>query len=213
MTEERRAYRSPMRREHAELTRSRVVDAAYGCFVEGVGYSKTTMAQLATAAEVSTQTLYNTFGSKAALLKTVYDMHLAGDDEPIPMADRPEFRALAELTDAAELLRAYARIGRVLLERVGPLMAMIFEGAAAGDADLRALVETTGRERLIGAGGTVDRVIELDALRSGLERQTAVDLIWVTNSFQLWDLLVRQRGWTADAYADYVGQVMVDAIL
>lgn len=213
MPEDRRSYRSPVRREHAELTRTQVVQAAYGCFVHGAGYTKTTMTQLAAAAGVSTQTLYNGFGSKARLLKTVYDVHLAGDDEPIPMAERPEFRALAELTDPPELLRAYARIGRVLLERVGPLMAMILEGAAAGDADLAALVETTGRERLVGAGGTVDRVIELGGLRPGLARDTAVDLIWMTNSFQVWDLLVRQRGWTAAAYADYAGQAMIDAIL
>lgn len=213
MTEDRRAYRSPLRREHAELTRTRVVEAAYHCFVHGAGYTKTTMTQLAAAAGVSTQTLYNTFRSKAALLKTVYDVHLAGDDEPVPMAERPEFRAMTELTDAAELLRTYARIGRVLLERIGPLVAMIFEGAAAGDADLRALVETTGRERLIGAGGTVDQVIALGGLRPGLARETAIDLIWMINSFQVWDLLVRQRGWTAEAYADHVGQAMVDAIL
>jgi len=41
-----------LRDEHARLTRRRIIDAAYASFVEGRGYSRTTIAALARAAEV-----------------------------------------------------------------------------------------------------------------------------------------------------------------
>ena len=62
------------------------------------------MSAIAAAAGVSVQTIYNTFGSKAALLKAVYDTTLAGDDEPIPMGRRPEFLAMEREQDPSALL-------------------------------------------------------------------------------------------------------------
>lgn len=208
-----RVYRSALRERQSALTQTQIFDAAYGLFVSERGYTRTTMSQIAAAAGVSTQTLYNVVGAKAALLKRVYDVHLAGDEEPVPMVDRPEFRALAELTDARAYLRGYARVGMVLLQRVGPLVAIVLEGAAAGDEDLRALVATTGRERMFGAGGAVARAAELGTLRPDLTREQAAEIVWTLNGYPIWDLLVRQRGWTPEAYAEFVGRAMADAIL
>jgi len=41
---------------------------------------------------VSPETIYKTFGSKTALIKDVYDVSLAGDDNPRALADRPRSR-------------------------------------------------------------------------------------------------------------------------
>ena len=57
------------------------------------GYHATTIGSLAKAAEVSPQTIYNSIGGRADLVKSVYDILLAGDDEPVPMSSRPEFLA------------------------------------------------------------------------------------------------------------------------
>ena len=37
---------------------------------------------------MSVQSLYKAFGNKPALLKTVFDVAIAGDDEPVPMLQR-----------------------------------------------------------------------------------------------------------------------------
>lgn len=56
----------------------------------GRGFGGTTIRQVAQDAGVSQETIYKTFGGKAALLKSVYDVSLVGDEDGIPLAGRPE---------------------------------------------------------------------------------------------------------------------------
>ena len=207
-----RSYRSPLREEQARQTQRRILDAAYALLLEQ-GYTATTMAAVAGRAGVSAQTVYKTFGSKPALTKRVYDVTLVGDDEPVPFADRPEVVALHQETDPRRLLAGYASLGRGLLERLGPLLRVLVAGARAGDADLGELVDTLGRERLIGAGQVAARLVELGGLGPGVDQQRARDAIWTLNSVEVWSLLTEQRGWSGDEYARWVGRAMADAVL
>ncbi len=43
--------------------------------------------------------------------------------------------------------------------------------------------------------------------------EAARDVLWVHNSVELWDLLVNERGWTADRYGRWVGEQLVAALL
>jgi AcrR family transcriptional regulator len=90
-----RKYDSRLRDESARTTRAQVVAAARELFL-AEGYAGTTVRKIAAAAGVSEQTVYTRIGNKAAILKAVYDVMLAGDDEPVPMADRPEFRRMRD---------------------------------------------------------------------------------------------------------------------
>jgi AcrR family transcriptional regulator len=209
----RRTYTSAVRAQQSAHTRAVVLAAARGLFLEEGGYSRTSLSAIATAAGVSVQTIYNVFGSKAALLKAVYDTTLAGDDEPVPMGQRPAYLAMEREQDAAALLRHYARIAADLSKRVGPLFRRVREGAAAGDPDLNALLDTTAHERLIGAAQIIASVTAIGPLRPGLTTARARDIVWTHTSFELWDLLVRQRGWSSRAYADYLGDSMSRALL
>jgi AcrR family transcriptional regulator len=208
----RRPYRAGVRAEQAAATRTRVAASAADLFARE-GYSVTTVADVARAAGVSGQTVYNAFGTKAALLKAAYDLTLAGDDQDVPLAERPEVRALYAQTDAAAFLRGYADLGRSLLERLAPLLLQVHGGAAAGDPDLVALVGTTDAERLVGTGMVARRVDDLGALRPGLTVEQARDRIWTLNSVEVWHLCVDRRGWTPREYADWVGEQMCAAVL
>jgi AcrR family transcriptional regulator len=208
----RRSYDSPARARQAHETRRAILEAAAELFSEQ-GYGRTSIAVVASRAGVTAQTIYNAVGSKQTLLKAAYDVTLVGDDEPVPLADRPDVRAMYQLTDAAELLHAYARLGRRVAERVGPLMLQIAAGAAAGDHDLIEHQRTTDGERLIGTGMVVRAVEELGGLAGGLDPDVARDRIWTLNSIQVWDLLIRSRGWSGDAYQQWIGDAMCAAIL
>lgn len=210
---EQRPYRSPVRDAQSAQTRRLVLDAARGLFLAEGGYASTSMSAIAAAAGVSVQTLYNTFGSKAGLLKAVFDTTLAGDDEPVPMAQRPMFLAMEREQDPRRMLQRYAKIGAVLMQRMAPLIARIREGAAAGDADLAAMAEISSRERLVGATQVVDSVRRVGRLRPGVTRERARDIVWTHTSYELWDLLVHQRGWSARAYADFLAASMARALL
>jgi AcrR family transcriptional regulator len=201
-----------LRSEQARATRLRVATAAVELFLRD-GYPATTMAAIARHAGVSTQTVYNTFRTKAALLKAAYDVTLVGDAEPVRLADRAEVKALQAEPDAASLLRGYAALGRRLLDRVGPLMLQIAAGAAAGEPDLVEHRRTTAQERLVGTGMVAGRVEELGALAPGLSVEQARDRIWTLNSVEVWSLLTRDRGWSGDAYQDWIGAAMCDAVL
>jgi len=168
---------------------------------------------VAERAGVTTQTIYNVVGSKQQLLKAAYDVTLAGDDEPMSLAERPEVVQLYALLDATEFLHAYAALGGGLLERVGPQMLQIAAGAAAGEAALVELQRVTDSERLVGTGMVVRRVTELGSLQPGLSPDLARDRIWTLNSVQVWDLLIRSRGWSGAAYEQWIGDAMSAAIL
>ncbi|MFW0795055.1 TetR/AcrR family transcriptional regulator [Gordonia sp. CPCC 205515] len=201
-----------MRDDQARLTRGRILDAAIALYGER-GYSRTTMAAVAAAAKVSTQTIYNTFGGRPALLKAVYDAQLAGDDDPVAMVDRPLMAGLRTERNPVELLRLYAQVGRVLIDRVGAFVLVLEAGAAAGDTDLAAHIETIDGERLIGCQHIVDRLTELEALSPTVSREQAIDTIWTLNSVQVWNLLANRRGWSGDEYQEWVGAAMCAAVL
>ena len=205
-------YSSPLRDEQARVTQRRILEAAHGLFLQH-GYPATTMAGIARAAGVSPQTVYNAFGTKPALLKRVYDVQLAGDDEPVPLAQRPELRRLYATSDPREFLAGYVHLGRLLLERLAPLVRVVLAGAATGDPDLRALVDTLNAERLVGTGQVATRLAELGALRVGLSVEGARDTIWTLNSVEVWHLLVELRGWSPDAYEEWTARAMAAAVL
>src|SRR6185312_15524053 len=119
------------------------------------GYATTTIAQVAQAAGVSPETVQKGFGTKAALAKAVYDVTLVGDDEPVPLRERPEFVAIRAESDPVRKVAAYGVVGRSLWERLGPLIGVLMQGAQAGEPDLVAFVATIRRESYIGASGVV----------------------------------------------------------
>ena len=98
MTKVKRSYDASGRREQARARRRTVVLAARELF-ERDGFRVTTVAAIAAHAKVSAESIYKGFGSKAALAKAVFDVALAGDDDPVPVAERPALLAIREEPD------------------------------------------------------------------------------------------------------------------
>jgi hypothetical protein len=90
---------------------------------------------------------------------------------------------------------------------------VIFDGAAAGDADLAARVETINGERLVGTRMVALRLRELGALRPGLSLDRARVAIWTLNSVVVWHPLTDLRRWSPRAYEQWVTRAMCDAVL
>ncbi|GAA4989274.1 TetR/AcrR family transcriptional regulator [Kineococcus glutinatus] len=206
-----RRYASALRAEQARLTRRRVIAAAHALFLER-GYAATTVAAVAAAAGVSQQTVYNAVGAKPALLKAVYDVALAGDDDPAPIADRPGVRAVQEAPDARTALHRYAALGRGLLERAGPLLALLL-AQVPGDPDLREWLRTTDGERATGTARAARFVADRFGLRDGLAVDEAADLLWTLTAPEIAVRLVHDRGWSWDRYEAWLGRVMADSLL
>ncbi len=207
----RRSYDSPAREEAARETRSRILAAAYRLLTEG-GYAALTVAALAQAAGVSPQTIYNSIGGKAEVLKACYDVTLAGDDAPVPMSERPAFRAMLTAPDASAYLQRYAAWCRLVYERVAPIIGAV-SAPGAGDAGARAFVDTVEQERRIGTTNAMTRLRDTYGLPRKVPLQRAVDMAWTLNSPEIYDRLVRRCGWTSRAYETWLAAQLQAALV
>jgi AcrR family transcriptional regulator len=206
-----RRYVSAQRDAAARDTRGRILHAAEQELLQH-GYHAMTVASLARAAGVSPQTIYNSIGGKAAVVKAVYDERLAGDDEPVPMAQRPEFRRILEQPDAATTLRAYVAAGRVLYGRVGGLLGALLVDGPGADTDLKCFVATIEQERRTGNTSIVHHVERQFGLPAAVTTSQAVDIVWAVTSFELADRMVRRCGWSLDAYEQWTGDIVVASL-
>ncbi|WP_067829684.1 TetR/AcrR family transcriptional regulator [Nocardia inohanensis] len=205
-----RSYDNSGRLDAARETRQRILRAAQEMLMTS-GYSAMTIAALAKAAGVSPQTVYNSVGGKAEVLKATYDTVLAGDDSEVPMSERPEFLAMSRTPDGAAHARAYAAWTRAIYERVGPLLWTVLAHAGA-DPALEAFAATIETERRTGNTHMVTALEARHGLRPGLTPQTAIDSVWVLTAPETADRLMRRRKWSAAAYETWLGDHLVLAL-
>lgn len=186
------------REDSARRTEIAVIHAARNLFLDN-GYGPTTIKLIASDAGVSQETIYKRFGSKAAVLKRVYDVTLAGDFEDKPMADRG-LRDLAKQRSAREMLAGYVRFALDFCDRVGPLVSLAKQ-AQATEPDLSDIVRTIEKERRIGAGFFVKACAEKGFVSGQVER--AADEVWLLTSFELLGN-ARSLGWPDDRIVEWV---------
>jgi AcrR family transcriptional regulator len=195
----RRPYRSERRREQAEETRGRVLDAAAVLF-EARGYEGASIVAIAAEAGVSAETVYARFRNKRALLGALVERAVRGGD-PRPVTEQDAPRALAAAADRDEQLRLFAADVVLRLERAAPIVAIV-SGASRADPELAELLERLHGDRLRNLGVLVDALAANGPL--GVDRDTAVETVWALTSPELHQLLVRVRGWTRDRYRDWL---------
>jgi len=207
----RRRYESPLRREQALQTRRAILDAAEDLFTDR-GYTATAMPAIADRARVALKTVYLTFGTKAGVLHALWDVRLGGDDQPVPVVDRPWYRQLLQADDPQVLLRTAARQSRKTKDRAGHVMRIVRHAAVTDPAisDLWQRIETEFRAVL---RGFAERLDELGALAAGVDPTTATDILWTLNHPDTWFLLVHRCAWTADQYEQWVGDTLLAQLL
>lgn len=204
-----RAYDSPHRRAQAAQTRTAVLDAARTLF-ERDGYAGTTMKAIAERAGVSVETVYAK-GSKLALLLACLDLALAGDEEPVPMLERPAFvAALAAPTPQAVVAGFTAALVEVADRAVGVVVA--FEDAALADASVAPLWEAAERDRRADYRRLVTRLADAGWLRPGLSVEAATDGLWATSTPRVAHRLAA-LGWSREERQDWFARVVSGLLL
>lgn len=201
-----RRYDSPVRDEAALLTRRRVLAAARSSFLTE-GYARTTVRAIATAAGVSEQTVYARVGGKAAILKAVYDTALAGDDGPVPLAERPEVQRMLDTPDARTLLTLYAGLATAISARMRPLLELV-HGARAVEPDLDELARAGAAERRLGTAMFAQHFVARGFARPGLSTDDVIDLVWVLNSPEVYLLQVRDNRRSDADYERWLAQTL-----
>lgn len=207
----KRSYQSPVREESARRTRQAIVAAAAGLFTSA-GYTATSLADIAAAAGVARPTVFTAFGSKPALLRQVLDQALAGDDEPIPVADRPWFRPVWDASTQHAVLDAYAQVCTL----IGRRAALAFEAvrrAADASSEVGELWEALQRNRRAGAAMVIGHLQALGPIQPELTTASATDLLWIFNDPAHYDALVRHCRWPEAAFTTWLASQMQHALL
>jgi len=211
MTEVKRSYDASGRREQAQARRRAVVVAARALF-ERDGFRPTTIAAVAERAGVSAESIYKGFGTKAALAKAVFDFVIAGDDEPVPVWQRSEADAIRAEPDVRRKLIMYTRGLAARQQRSAKVQILIRDGGHT-DESLAALWRQLLAERLTGMTMLGRHLIESGQLREGIELDEVRDVLWTYTAVELYELLVVERGWPLDRYADWIGRAVTAALV
>jgi len=211
MTEVKRSYDASGRREQAQARRRAVVVAARALF-ERDGFRPTTIAAVAERAGVSAESIYKGFGTKAALAKAVFDLVVAGDDEPVPVWRRSEADAIRVEPDVRRKIVMYTRGLAARQQRSAKVQILIRDGAHT-DESLAALWQQLLAERLTGMTMLGRHLIESGQLREGIELDEVRDVLWTYTAVELYELLVVERGWPLDRYADWIGRAVTAALV
>jgi AcrR family transcriptional regulator len=195
-----RRYDSSGRQARAAEVRRVILRAAHDLFVAH-GYGATAMTDIAAAAGVSTPTVYTT-GTKAALLKSCVDVALAGDDAPVPVADRPTAQWVFDTPDANEMLARYAVMMGELAARAGPIYDVVVR-AADSDPDIAMLLADYERQRLRAATAVAEAIASRNGLPPGRTIAEARDTIWTLIAPELYVALTRKRRWSTKRYVEW----------
>ena len=199
----RRPYRSERRREAAQRTRRRILEAARRRFVER-GYAGTTIAAIAADAGTAAETVYATFGSKVALLEALVRGAARGDEETEILEQAGPARVVAA-TEQREQLRLFAEDVAARLERVGPLLGVL-AGAAAGEPALAELHRRLHEARLSNLRMLAAALARNGPLRVGQDE--AAETVWALASPELHGLLTGLRGWPRERYTAWLADAL-----
>ena len=183
-------------------TETRLIRAATELFVHR-GYAATTLADVATHAGLATRTIYVRFANKADLLLRCFGVAIAGDTEPIPVADRSWMQQAMSAPTLDQRITLMASVTAMLMDRAGPLLSVMQQAAAteprieaaaqaARDATTRTIAEFWRRN-------AVDHLLPAD-----------FDLPWITDTTALlaqaetYLLLTKTGRWNIATYQKWL---------
>ena len=187
---------SSLRERRTQLTRDEILRAARRLFAER-GYARTSVRDIAKAAGVSAQTVYDSVGSKQALVERLND--LIDQEANVPAIAR----AAAESGDPEVVAATPARVTRSILENCGDILHALVTGAAA-EPELAAVLEEGHRRHTAGAASMVALLDKLGALAPSVDRAEAAETLAALADFRFALVLRESYGWSLDRIEDWI---------
>ncbi|GAA2038471.1 TetR/AcrR family transcriptional regulator [Terrabacter terrae] len=194
----RRRYDSTARRARAAARREAVVEVARTRFLAR-GFTATTVAEVAAEAEVSVESIYKWFGTKAGLLKAVWDRSLAGSG-----TTHAELRSDAgsrSATDARSILRNWARLAAEV-GAVGDPVYRLIESAAYVDPEAASLYAGIEGERAARMEHNAAYLVDRGYLREDVTAAQARDVLMLYSTF--YERLVTKAGWSPEEFSAFI---------
>jgi AcrR family transcriptional regulator len=201
----KRPYKSLVRKRQAVDTRRRIIEAARQ-LLQRAGYDGMTVEAIAQRAQVSAQSVYALFKSKAGILTELLDQSTFGDEY------EEAVRQAMSASDPETRLRLAARIARQIHE---PLSAAfdLLRGAGVVAPELAKLEQQRERLRYERQERMIISLRDAKRLRLGLNHQTGRDIFWMLTGRDVYRMLVRERRWSPQKYQDWLADTLVRSLL
>jgi AcrR family transcriptional regulator len=199
------AQRSNRRQKQAAATRQDILAAARRLFATK-GYAATSMSAIAAEAETAVQTIYDSVGSKHAIILALVDVieEEAGVDE---------FRQrLGRAREPRELIALLVALTRRFTERSGDVFRAM-ASAAPTEPDVAAALKKASEQHHTGAKYVAHWLAGMDALKPGTSPERAADVIGVLTWGTMWQQLTQDRGWSLDECEAWMIETVATLIL
>ena len=193
-----------MRERQAEFTRNEILLAARRLFADR-GFTQTSVRDIARAAGVSAQTVYDSIGSKQAVVARLND--LIDSEAGIGAIVGP----IAASGDPQQVAALSARITRSMLENCEDIVRALVTGAAA-EPELQVVLDEGHRRHLEGARTVVRMLQDMEALAHPADAATSETLAAITDiRFAL--VLRESYGWSLDRIEVWMTAASHDLLL
>src|SRR5438876_7721268 len=201
----KRLYKSLVRQRQAGDTRLRIVEATRQ-LLQSEGYAGMTVEGIAQRAEVSAQSVYAIFKSKTGILVELLDQSTFGPDY-----EKAVQRALST-SDPEMRLRLAAPIARQIHDAQSATFDLL-RGAGVVAPELAKLEQQRESLRYKRQEMMITSLREDASLRPGLDHRAARDILWMLTGRDVYRMLVRERGWSAEKYQHWVADALVQSLL
>jgi AcrR family transcriptional regulator len=200
-----RTYNATFRKQQAQATRSRILEASRRLLARGT-YSTLTMADIAAEAGVAYQTVYSIFGTKVRLAEALVEDGFSHIPDALRLFD-----AMFESTEPEQWFRTASRATRRILEPCADLARFIRE---SGDPGLLSGYKQRedARYAAIARSGLVERLVKSDRLSPQLSPSEAVAVIWAMSGADLYNQLVFGQKWSPARYEEWLADALMKAV-
>lgn len=163
------------------------------------------MEAVASEAGVAAATVYSVFKSKTGLLAEILDAARFSDTYLALV------REAMQTADPRERIKFAARIARRVYEGEDSVLDLLRGAGTVAPALARKEAERE-RTRYDGQKELIASIARSNGLRPGIDEQKARDILWSLTSRDLYRMLVRDRGWTPQAYEDWLARTLAESM-
>lgn len=194
-----------LRERQAEFTRNEILLAARRLFAER-GFTRTSVRDIATAAGVSAQTVYDSIGSKQAVVTRLND--LIDSEAGIGAI----VGGVAASRDPQQVAALSARITRSMLENCEDIIRALVTGAAA-EPELQVVLDEGHRRHVDGARTVVGMLQKMKALAPAAEAAAMSETLAAITDFRFALVLRESYGWSLDHIEGWMTTASQDLLL
>lgn len=201
-----RKYVSPARKRQAKETRSRIIAAAEG-LMHSKGFPGMTVAEVASVAGVSQQTVYAIFSSKAGIINAAFEERIISDGRNVEAIKNMQ---LAE--EPLAILSGLARIARTIFENNTCSLSAVY-GAGAVSPKLADLENDLDKLRLKRLEEVAQKLKATGVVQEHLSITTIQDYLSAMLSREMVHVLTVRRGWSYDKYEKELLRILASSLL